>query len=342
MRRSLVLPLIGIVAMALAVLWAVLGGRAVMPSYLAGWLLWSGLPFGALTVLLVLEIGGGGSTAFALAPLFRRLALGVPLAALLFIPVLARLHAVYPWVAGAGPGAGFGRDWLHAGFFIGRSVAYLIVLSGLALLFARDRPLGERRVAALFTLFVVALVGTLAATDWVMSLDPDLHSGEFGLLQMSAQCAVATTGAVLLGTLAGALPARPAVHLLAGVSAVWLYLHFMHFLVIWSGDLPQEAAWYLSRDADGGRVVEWLAFIGGFIVPTAMLLVPRELQARGIALAAALALLAHMAEALWFVTPALRHHFALRAPDALMLIGLGGLLLVLARAPLPAVSRGAT
>jgi hypothetical protein len=324
MRRGALPLAVGIVAIALAVLWAVLAREPVMPSYLSAWLVWAGLPIGALTVLLVIELGGGADAA-ALAALFRPLALGLPLAGLLFIPVLLRLAPLYPWIGGAGPGAPFGRAWLHPGAFIARSIVYLVILSALALVFAAARPAGRRRAGALLALFVVALVATLSSTDWFMSVDPSLHSGEFGLLILAAQCAAATAAAILLGGVTGALPVRPAARLLAVVSAIWLYLHFMQFLVIWSGDLPQEAAWYFARDAAAGRTMEWLAFLGGFVLPVGLLLLPWRVQARALPAIAGLALLAHMLEALWFITPALRHHFALRGPDALLLIGLGGL-----------------
>jgi hypothetical protein len=326
---------IGVLAVILAVVWALLAGERVMPSYLAAWLMWAGLPFGALTVLLIMEIGGG-ATALALVPLFRTLALGVPLAALLFIPVLLRMHALYRWTGSVGPEAPFGRAWLHPGFFVGRTIIYFLIFSGLAALFAQDRPLGGRRVGALVGLFIMALVGTLAATDWIMSLDPGVHSGEFGLLIIAMQCAVATAGVILLGSTVGVLPVRASVRLLAIVSAIWLYLHFAQYLTMWSGDLPKEVAWYLMRDAAGGRIAEWVAVIGGFVLPAALLVLPLRAQARALPAVAMAVLLAHMLEALWFVTPVTRHHFALSGPDVLMLFGLGGIAIGLARLRRPA------
>jgi hypothetical protein len=325
MRRAALPLLFGFLGVGFAVLWAVAVGASPMPSYLAAWMVWAGLPIGALTLLLVLEIGGGVALA-GLVPALRLLALGMPLAAVLFIPVLLRLPALYPWLGGATVAAPFGKAWLQPGAFVVRAIVMLLILSALALLFAAERPPGQRRAAALLGLFVLSLVTTLAATDWFMSIDPRLHSGEFGLLVLGLDCAVATAAAILLG----AGPVRAGALLLAGLSAAWLYLHFIQYLVVWSADLPPEAAWYLARDHGAGRAIEWVIAIDGAALPVLLLLLPVRLQAIGLPVVAALALLAHMAEALWLVTPAARHRFSLTGPDVLMVLGLGGIALGLA------------
>jgi hypothetical protein len=322
----------GLAGIALALIWAWVAGEAAMPSYLAAWLFWSGLPLGALTMVMILDAGGGPAPAA-----LRALTQGVPVAALLFVPMLCTLGALYPWTHGARPGTPFGDAWLHGGYFVGRSIVYLAILALLALRFARPRDAGERRGAAILCLFVAALAGTLAGVDWFMSLDPAFHSGAFGLLIMSLQCAVAVPAALLFAREAGAAMTRGDAVLLAAVGAGWLFLHFTHFLVIWSGNLPREAAWYLARDADAGRVVEWGVFLAGFVLPVALLAAPRRRLDALLPPVAALALLGHMAEALWFVTPAARGHFALRGPDVLMLAGLGGIALGVAL-PRPAAA----
>jgi hypothetical protein len=327
-RASILSLLVGLVALVAAALWAIFGGAALAPSYLAAWLFWAGLPIGALAVLLVLELAGSGLP--LLVPSLRVLALGMPLAALLFIPVLIWMGALYPWLAGAGALAPFGQIWMHAGLFVGRAIIYLLILSVLAVLIAlgpAERPIGQRRVGALLALFVFALVTSLAAIEWFMSLDPSFASGEFGLLILSAQAAAAIAAAMVLG----AVPADHAgARLLAGASAIWLALHFIQFLVIWSANLPHEVHWYLIRDAGGGRTVEYLAFIFGALSPLLLPALPPLAMRVACPVVAGGALFVHMVEALWFITPALRGHFALRGPDVLLLAGLGGLAVGLA------------
>ena len=67
-----------------------------MPSYLANWLFWSSLPFGALPVVMMLDLAGPRA-GFGLEPALRRLLLLMPLAALLLIPVLVWPGALFGW-----------------------------------------------------------------------------------------------------------------------------------------------------------------------------------------------------------------------------------------------------
>jgi hypothetical protein len=323
-NRAPVLSLLaGVVALLGAALWAIFGGAVLAQSYLAAWLFWAGLPIGALAVLLVLELAGSGLP--TLVPALRILVLGMPLAALAFIPVLVWMGVLYPWLAGTGSLAPFGQAWMHAGLFAGRAIIYLLILSVLAVLIAlgpADRPIGQRPLGALLALFVFALVTSLAAIEWFMSLDPSFASGEFGLLILSAQAATGIAAAILLGAVSAN---QAGARLLAGASAIWLALHFIQFLVVWSANLPREVHWYLVRDADGGTTVEYLVFIFAALLPLSLLAAPPVTLRVALPVVAAGALLAHMAEALWFITPVLRGHFALRGPDVLMLAGLGGL-----------------
>ncbi len=323
-RRRLAPFLLGVAAIAVAALWALAAGLPLMPSYLAAWLFWAALPIGAVLVLLVLAVGDGRG-ARLLAPLFRPLALTMPLAALLFLPVLFGLHGVYAWTHGHGPGAPFGQAWLQPGVFVARAIAYLLLLVLLALLAAPGGRAPLRRGSALLALFVFALVGTLAAIDWTMSLDPTFHSGTFGVLLMASQAAAATAGVILMAWAAGAPLPRQAASLLATASAAWLGLHFLQYLVVWSADLPAEAAWYLTRDAGAGALFGWLALLLGFAAPVAVATLPFTLRMRALPAAAILVLLAHAAEALWLVAPAFHQDAALACIDLLMLLGLGGI-----------------
>ena len=62
-----------------------LAGASAMPSYLADWLFWSSLPFGALPVVMLLDLAGTGCR-LRLEPALRRLLMLTPVAGLLLIP----------------------------------------------------------------------------------------------------------------------------------------------------------------------------------------------------------------------------------------------------------------
>ncbi len=331
MRRAPIIVLaVGAAALLLALLLGLLAGVAMIPSYLAAWLFWAAFPIGALPLLMALDLLGGAWSA-PLLPALRRLALTVPVAGLLIVPVLVRLHALYPWARGVPPHGPLGAAWLGPAGFVIRAIVYFVIWTALAVIFARPAAAGRRRrrrLAAGFGLALHLAIATLAAVDWTLSLDPGWYSAEFGLLLIAAQCCIALAAAILIG--ASAADPEPGMPhpgaLLLALAGVWLYFQFVQFLTVWSADKPGEIVWYLHRDGDGGRTIEWLVFVAGFLLPFCIL-IPRTLRRHlsVLALAAVLVLFAHGLEMLWFVTPAFRQHFSLRGSDILALIGVGGI-----------------
>jgi hypothetical protein len=84
----------------------------------------------------------------------------------------------------------------------------------------------------------------------------------------------------------------------------WAYVAFMQYLVIWSGNLPEENVWYLRRSQRG-----WEYLVVGlmglhFAVPF-LLLLSRNLkrQTSGIFGVAALLLVMRYADLYWLVVP---------------------------------------
>ena len=237
------------------------------------------------------------------------------------IPVLLRLSALYSWPAH--PLAGFPGVWYSPVAFDIRAIVYLVLWVALGLVFTRP-PREERRfgLAAAGLMLHVMLV-SLAATDWVMSVQPGLHSTAFGLLFMAAQVNTAIAAAILVAvfdTDGRDLPDGVASLLLASLG-LWMFLQFTQFLTVWSANLPGEIAWYSVRDAGLGRAAEWLGLIAA-VVP--MLLLHRQARRAGVVAAmAALVLLAHLVEMLWLVTPTLRGRLLVSLPDVLALLGTG-------------------
>ncbi|MEZ5859117.1 MAG: hypothetical protein R3D28_09040 [Geminicoccaceae bacterium] len=56
---------------------------------------------------------------------------------------------------------------------------------------------------------------------------------------------------------------------------LWAYLVFMEYLVVWSGDLPQNAAWFLQRASGGWAALLAIIACGHFVLPFALLLSSR-------------------------------------------------------------------
>ena len=325
MRAAVVALLVGVLAG--AGWWA---AGAAAPSYLAGWLFWIGVPMGALPLVMGFEAAGLGAWPTVL--VLRRMLLLLPVGAVFVIPVLVGYAGLFqrPGVAGALPPA-----WMAPGFFIGRAIVILAVLSLLAMLFSRQPRRPRVALAGLGMVLHLCLV-TVAAVDWVMSLQPGLGSSVFGLLVIATQLGLAACLATfLLAVTTRGMPMPTGSGLvLAVLILTGAFLEFIQFLVVWSANLPAEVAWYLARGAGLGSVAVWFC-VTVSLAGLVLLLTPLARVPAALASLAATLVLAHLAELLWLVTPAFRGVFTVTLADALAVLGLGGLLVGLLLALLP-------
>ncbi len=315
MRRSaLVSVAIGVVALVVA--FALLGGTQLLPSYLAAWLFCLGIPVGAVAVLMALEIAGAAHAAVA-GPL-RNVVMPLPVLAILALPVLWQADAL------------FGLQGVTT-LFVLRSVVFLVLWTLLSLIFMRRpaRADSPRRAVAIVGLIAHVIVGTVAATDWALSLDPDLGSFSFGLLLMISQCGAAVSVAVLLAAWSARAWTAPRglAALFLCLLAAWVFLEFTQFLIVWSANLPKEVAWYQRRGDGFGLAAEWTAI--GACAAALLILLPRQYEVLtvSLAIAAGAVLFAHLIEIFWLITPAFRDRLVVTAPDLLAVCGLGGLLI---------------
>ena len=213
------------------------------------------------------------------------------------------------------------------GALVGRMIVMLLLWSVLALVFMRPPRRAPRTAMAAAGLCLHLVIGTVAAFDWVMALDPQLNSSLFGLLAMSSQISVALCAAVFVQAVAGGdrpLPAETGALLLVTIGS-WTFLHFVQFLIIWSADLPTEIGWYQDRTGGLGGAAIWFG-VASVVLAFATIL-PRRLARNGVLLASvsAMLLLVHLLESLWMVTPSLRRHFDLPLPDLLAILSMAGL-----------------
>jgi hypothetical protein len=216
---------------------------------------------------------------------------------------------------------------LNPPFVIARTAGYFAVWVVLAHLLRRwsvgwragDAAAG-RRLPALSGPGLVAygVVVTLAAIDWVMSLEPfwksTMYPPLYAVGQIASGFAFAVVAAVLLSRHpphAGRVTPK---HLndLGGLLLMfvmlWAYLAFSQFLLIWVGNLPEEALYYVKRTRGGW---EWVG--GGlialhFAVPFLVLLC-RGVKENGTALmgVAAGVLAMRFVDVFWWVEPAFPH-----------------------------------
>jgi hypothetical protein len=129
---------------------------------------------------------------------------------------------------------------------------------------------------------VYAVTMSAAAIYWVMSLDPTWYSSVYGLLFLVGQgYQVLALGIIVAIALSKGEPFRTILrateqHDLGKFAFAFvmlnIYLAFSQFLIIWSGNLPEEIPWYLDRFMGGWGVIITLDFVFHWLVPFTLLL----------------------------------------------------------------------
>jgi hypothetical protein len=272
--------------------------RALLAGYLALWWFVIGALLGGLANVWLHQLTGGAWGETIRPPLLRA-ARWLPLACLLFLPVLAGMHWLYPWASGQAlePDTPFRRWWFAPGLFVARSAAYLALWSFLAWIETRARRRSAGRAAVCLLVYGISV--SLAATDWIMSLQPAWYSSVFGWLAATGQMLTGLALAVLLIDREAARKRLPDLgNLLMMYVLTWAYLAYVQFLVIWAADLP--------RDTPGWHAVAWglLALHGAG--PVAILLSRKAKRApRLMGVLAAVLLAAHLLDCWWLVLPSI-------------------------------------
>lgn len=129
---------------------------------------------------------------------------------------------------------------------------------------------------------VYAFTMTAASIYWVMSMDVTWYSTVYGLLYLVEQgFQVLALGIIVSIALSKAEPFRTILrqteqHDLGKLTFAFvmlnIYLSFGQFLIIWSGNLPDEINWYLDRIRGGWGIIITLDFIFHWLIPFTMLL----------------------------------------------------------------------
>jgi hypothetical protein len=155
-------------------------------------------------------------------------ALTMPIAAVIFVPVLIGMPLLYPWVSvfeRHGPSQAI---YLTPLFFVVRTIAYFCIWSVLASWTKAAWGDAARMTStASIGLVVYALTASFAAIDWIESLAPEC------MLFIAFQLLAGLAFGVLIALLKGGGPYRYG-EILLSVTPLWGYLHAMQYIVIWA------------------------------------------------------------------------------------------------------------
>ena len=136
-------------------------------------------------------------------------------------------------------------------------------------------------------IFIYVVLLTDGALLWIMSLDVTWYSSIWGLqflvgqgfavLALSILTVIQLSKVQPMKTLLRTTEQHDLGKFLFAFVMLNIYLTFAEFLIIWSGNVPDEIPWYLSRIRGGWWVVCCFDFICHWLIPFTLLL-SRELK----------------------------------------------------------------
>jgi hypothetical protein len=321
-------------------------------AWLTAYLYFLSIGLGALFFVLVLFVCRAG-WAVAVRRVIENVMATLPMFILLFIPIWIGRHELYSWTDPEEVAKNHllqGKSsYLNEPFFLIRALFYFVAWGGLAVYFSgqsqkQDQTGDEqitRRLQAIAApgIIIFSLTLTMAAVDWLMSLDPEWYSTMFGvyyfagsLLAAFAFIVVAIVFIQARGALQGVVTVEH-LHdigkLLFAFTVFWTYIAFCQYFLIWYGNIPEETSYFMQRSHGSWPAIGKALMVGHFAIPF-FFLMPRATKRSVPALSAgALWLLVmHFMDIYWCVMPVHLHegaHFG--AIDAMVVLAVGGFFL---------------
>ena len=319
-------------------------------SYLFAYAFWLGIAVGSLALLMLQHMTGGG-WGFVIRRPLEAATRTLPLMLILFVPVIIGAHHLYPWthreVLEESPALlEKARLYLNLPWFTVRAAIYFGIWLLLAFFLNRwsleqdlhAAPLLTKRMRLLsgpgMVLFVFTV--TFASIDWFMSLSPEWFSTIYGFIFVAAWglSALAFAIAVLaalskhepMKNVAGHFHFHDLGKLLLALVMLWAYFAFSQFLIIWSGNLPEEISWYLPRINGVWGGIALAVVILHFAFPFLFLL-SRSLKRdpSKLVIVAVLILVMRIVDLFWMIAPNFYEHFHISFLDIVAPIAIGGL-----------------
>jgi len=351
-RRALSLGVAGVVATA-AGYFLNGGGIEFYRAYLVGWLWSVGIAVGMFALSMLHHISGG-DWGIVMRRIFEASGRTLPFFLLAGLPLIPGLAQLYPWVA---PEVGADgryvdallehkRAYLNVSGFLTRSVIYFVGWTIMAFILSSwshkhdetgdDSYREKMKRLSCFGLIFYVLAATLASVDWVMSLDPHWFSSLFGFAMVAGHFLSAFAFVVpIMLFLSHRKPMSEVIRtkvfhdygkfMLAGIM-VWAYFMISQYLIIWSGNLPEEIAWYIVRKSNGWQTLSLILIVAHFAVPF-LLLLSADLKKRPKRLmwVSIWVLVMRWLDLYWQTAPSLTEAAAFHWLNLVVPIGLGGL-----------------
>ena len=163
-------------------------------------------------------------------------------------------------------------------------------------------------------IFIYVVCLTDAALLWIMSLDVTWYSSIWGLkflvgqgyavLALSILTVILMSKVEPMRTLLRTTEQHDLGKFLFAFVMLNIYLTFAEFLIIWSGNVPDEIPWYLSRIRGGWWMICSLDFVCHWLIPFCMLL-SRNLKRdkRRLTILVSFMIFARAVDLFWIIEP---------------------------------------
>jgi hypothetical protein len=322
--------LLSIIILVIAVIFPEQREQALR-SWLLGFIFWGGIGIGCLGVL-ILQYLTGGAWGVVTRRILEAGSRTIPVLFILFLPILIGMTDLYEWTHLLDdPNDKIIQDrkpYLSVFWFMFRTVLYFFLWYLMAYFLNKwslqqdsannydeaAKPLADMGKFSGPTMVFFVLVVSFAAIDWVMTLDPHWYSTMWGFLfvagwGLSCFCFVVAILAFLsdkapMNRVVGKRHFHDLGKLMLALVMVWAYFNFSQFLIIWSGNIPEETTWYLSRGRGAWYVIGILLILFHFAFPFLVLLTRDiKLRAKWLATLAVFILVLRLVDMYYLIGP---------------------------------------
>jgi hypothetical protein len=172
------------------------------------------------------------------------------------------------------------------------------------------------RVHAGYGIFLFAITLSIAAVDWVKSIEHQWFSTMYGVYYFAGSVWVTLATVYVIGLVlkeAGPLKAvmgRRQFHdagvLMFAFTVFYAYIHFSQYFLIWNAAIPEETFWYIKREQGVWKEIGYLIVFGHFFVPfLALLRIDAKVSLAVMVPLAVWAWLMHLTDMTYNIMPAL-------------------------------------
>ena len=269
--------------------------QQALRSWLLGFCLWGGIGIGSIGILL-LQYLTGGAWGVVIRRILEASSRTLLVVGILFVPIVVGVWygLIYEWTHPL-PGDEILKhraNYLNPATWTLRAFLYFALWGVMMYLLNKwSKQVDETgdwsllQKASRFsgpTMVFFVLVVSFAAIDWVMTLDQHWYSTIWGFLFVVGWSLSAFAFVIaILAWLSQRAPMNRVVgkrhfhdlgKLVLALVMVWAYFNFSQFLIIWSGNLPEETQWYITRMQGGWGVMGVALILLHFAFPYLVLL----------------------------------------------------------------------